>query len=151
MERQKELTGPYPSSTLKEPLQPTANCISSFPLSLCFHFAEKKKKIITQNNFNYSILKQNLLISLFYFRMIGAEFNSSILTYVGLSISKYKIMFKNFYKIVTKLFSLSSNAIHIIKLLILCITPSFLFIKLLSSIGKEKFSNRFMLLESKSA
>ena len=51
--------------------------------------------------------------------MIGAEFNSSILTYVGLSISKYKIMFKNFYKIVTKLFSLSSNAIHIIKLLIL--------------------------------
>ena len=151
MERQKELTGPYPSSTLKEPLQPTANCISSFPLSLCFHFAEKKKKIITQNNLNYSILKQNLLISLFSFRMIGAEFNSSILTYVGLSISKYKIMFKNFYKIVTKLFSLSSNAIHIIKLLILCITPSFLFIKLLSSIGKEKFSNRFMLLESKSA
>ena len=151
MERQKELTGPYPSSTLKEPLQPTANCISSFPLSLCFHFAGKKKKIITQNNLNYSILKQNLLISLFSFRMIGAEFNSSILTYVGLSISKYKIMFKNFYKIVTKLFSLSSNAIHIIKLLILCITPSFLFIKLLSSIGKEKFSNRFMLLESKSA
>ena len=83
--------------------------------------------------------------------MIGAEFNSSTLTYVGLSISKYKIMFKNFYKIVIKLFSLSSNAIHIIKLLILCITPSFLFIKLLSSIGKEKFSNKFMLLESKSA
>ena len=44
MERQKELTGPYPSSTLKEPLQPTANCISSFPLSLCFHFAAEKKK-----------------------------------------------------------------------------------------------------------
>ena len=90
MERQKELTGTYPSSTLKEPLQPTANCISSFPLSLCFHFAGKKKNkkttIITQNNFNYSILKQRIYY--FSFRMISAGFNSSILIGMGLSISK---------------------------------------------------------------
>lgn len=42
MERQKELIGPTLQHLKNTPI--TANCISSFPLSLCFNFAEKNKK-----------------------------------------------------------------------------------------------------------